>query len=432
MILQRIFCVFIFLISAHGITLLQTKPLISNITLNDNQITIKPHQNFKKKYLSDDFFVRYEKKDVDVKDLNASTVIMPFLMNVIPLIWLSGEVWDIEEIDQSLFQSLTLLKTIFAHFYPKASWNGTLRVKRLVSNTIASPKTNTFAMPFSGGLDSIHTSLSYPEEHQILITVREHVGYVNDIQWSKAIKNVVAFAQIFGHDNVFVESNYQRFIKADALFCNTPGMASGTSHGLGWVGIAAPVLIAKRCNLFRIASSLSWNFPYQKPLCPMIDDNIAFANITVRHDGFNFRRVDKTEAALPFFKNTQRNCILYVCQKNNDGKNCCSCEKCKRTLGALIALGETSFAPYGFDITLQDAQALIRKSTDFWAQRKPWRLGDLQSKIHEKDIADTSLFLKWLVSVTIDPKTPEFDFHQFEKVVSRLKEKSRINFTLAI
>lgn len=417
-----IYKIFIIFGLIQGALQIQATPLISRIVLRNNKIIIRPNKLFKKKYLRDDFFASYRQEDVDLKMISKSTLVMPFLMNVIPIIWLSGETWEVDEVDEALFESLTLLKKIFVYLYPNAQWNGQLKVNKLIRSTIESTQSNTFAMPFSGGLDSIHTSLSHSFNHQILITVKEHRGYLNDAQWNEAIKNVTRFAQQWGHENTFIDSNYQRFIKDGKIFSNTPDFSAATSHGLGWFGLAVPILVAKKCSHFKIASSIEWSYPLPNLLCPMVDDTIKFANITVAHDGFDCTRADKMDMVSSFFKNKKHECILYVCQKNHDGTNCCACEKCIRTICALIAAGQTSFEEYGFTIGLEQAQFLIQREALKWVDGKYWRLEALQKKIKEKKSENNNPFCEWLSNLKINKKRDDFNYRNFASFVQKLKE----------
>lgn len=425
---QRMLSVLLLCISISIGQHITPTPLIKNIIVQHNEIIIQAHDLFAERYLKEDFFIRYNQDDVDVATLDTAVLVMPFLMNVLPLIWLSGEVWEIDELDDHLFYSLKVLKKICAYIYPNAQWQGVLRVKNLITHTIESKQHDLFVMPFSGGLDSQYTSLSYRQRPQLLVTVREHQGFLYDAQWRSVIKNVTEFAQYYGHKNVFVESNYQRFIKNVSLFTRTPGLSAGTSHGLGWVGIIAPLLVAQHCAHVKIASSLTWDYPLPKLLCPMVDNTIRFAQASVAHDGFDCTRVDKMEVVSHVFDHESLPYAIYVCQKNHNGVNCCRCEKCVRTISALMALGKTSFKEYGFNISLKQAKKRVKEAVVQWAKNYYWRLEALQKKIIEKKMQHSFLFLKWITEVPLLSKKTQFNFYELDTFVMGLTQQSEQGF----
>lgn len=399
-------------------------PLIEQLIIKDNTLNVIPSQLFKSSYLRDNFFVSYDLHDVDLKTLPQSILIMPFLMNVLPIVWLSGLEWEVDELDEELFYSLIQIKTLFKYIYPNAPLSGKLHIKKLIKNVIDGSGDYSFMMPFSGGLDSVATSLTYKNEKQLLVLVREHQGFIDDVQWVAAEKNVQAFAYDQKHDCAFVISNYQRSIKQMREFSATPGLSRGTSHGLGWLGILAPLAVAKRCNRIKIASSITWNYPHQKILCPMIDDTLRCASITVMHDGFDLSRVDKMEHVAPALLNTT-SWSIYVCQKSTNGKNCCSCEKCLRTIAALLALNYVDLYHYGFDLSQDAAEASIEKLISYWATNAPWRLESLQKKIRDKGLQSTSHFLHKLSSACYQEPKKIIDYKKFADQLNALRQKAQ-------
>lgn len=402
-------------------------PLIDQLIIQDNTLKVIPSQLFKSSYLRDDFFVYYDIHDVDLKTLPQSILIMPFLMNVLPIVWLSGLEWEVDELDEDLFYSLGQIKALFKYIYPNAPLSGKLSIKKLIKNVIEDSGDYSFMMPFSGGLDSVATSLTYKNQKQLLVLVREHQGFVDDVQWIAAEKNVHAFARDQKHDCAFVISNYQRCIKHMREFSATPGLSRGTSHGLGWLGILAPLAVAKRCNRIKIASSITWNYPHQKILCPMIDDTLRCASIRVMHDGFDFSRVDKMEQVAPALVSTS-SWSIYVCQKSTNGKNCCACEKCLRTIAALLALNRVDLYRYGFDLSQNAAEASIEKLISYWATHAPWRLESLQKKIRDKGLQSSSAFLHKLSSACYQEPKKIIDYKKFADQLDALRQKAQASY----
>lgn len=101
--------------------------------------------------------------------------------------------------------------------------------------------------------------------------------------------------------------------------------------------------VGARCSTLSIASShnLANLIPWGSS--PWLDPFYSSAEVTIRHDGIRFTRLDKirlvarTETLLPHVR---------VCSRAPDGLNCGRCEKCVRTMLELVALGKLQEAPF--------------------------------------------------------------------------------------
>ena len=79
--------------------------LIDAIVVNKNRIDIKINEGFKKKFLKGDFYATYD-KDLDLAKLDNSLNVLPFVSNVISIIWISGRTYYIDSLDQEFHESL--------------------------------------------------------------------------------------------------------------------------------------------------------------------------------------------------------------------------------------------------------------------------------------------------------------------------------------
>lgn len=69
---------------------------------------------------------------------------------------------------------------------------------------------------------------------------------------------------------------------------------------------------------------------------PLLDTNYSSSDLRIKHEGLRFSRLDKTELVAGWDVGLQN---IRVCQPNWPGENCGKCEKCVRTMLALLALG---------------------------------------------------------------------------------------------
>ena len=79
--------------------------LIVTTTITKNKLEVQIHPEFKAQYLVSDFFVEYEDEDVDLTALDRSLVLMPFLCDVVTIVWISGKKYFIESLDEDLYHS---------------------------------------------------------------------------------------------------------------------------------------------------------------------------------------------------------------------------------------------------------------------------------------------------------------------------------------
>lgn len=398
--------------------------LIEDIHVTKNRIDVFINKDFKARYLNSDFFVEYEDPDVDLTKLGFSIVTVPMYMNIISLIWASGKKYHIDEMDKNLYFSLKKIKEIFKRLYPSTRWNGELIPHALIDNT------NTFfvkkkndahiALLFSHGLDSVCTSMRHIDKKQMLITAWGHSDCpLNDKDLWRKLKNmIIDFGQRFNHENVFIKSNYHDFINFKYLNkAITPEITLWrieAIEGLGWLGLAAPLLLSKGYKKFYIASSYCWDNPYPQAALPFIDHNIKFADIAVIHDGFDLTRAQKNEYLARECKKQNINYLfMRVCVKNfKSGKNCCKCEKCLRTITGFLILGE-DLSKYGFKLTYEEAfksikdlfirlrtQKLVDRISYYWRE-----LQDLARKYFPESHTVRHDFLQWFIEQDINSIT---------------------------
>ncbi len=332
--------------------------LIEQATIKKNRINITINRAFKKAYLTDDFFVEYD-KDIDLTKLDYSIVTLPFIMNVISLVWISGKEYTIKSMDKEIYESLERIKKLFHVLYPHTKWNGRLIPKKLVRNAMVHRTAATRGMTallFSGGVDSIAASYALRDKKQLLITAWGQSGLpLEDKRLWRTIKNrMITFAEEYGHENTFIKSNYYSFLDLSKLSKLSPEIVTwriDTIEDIGWAGLTAPILLTRGIPTLHIASSEIWKQAYATAANPYIDGNITFAGIRIKHDQYDMNRCDKIDSLIQL---SNRHLIsrpkLIVCQKRGLIINCGSCEKCCITTLALLVLG-ADIRDYGFSIT---------------------------------------------------------------------------------
>ncbi len=130
-------------------------------------------------------------------------------MNVISLVWISGQDYEIDEMDREVYASLQTIKDVLKLFHSETPWTGRLLPKKLVDHNVTH-SSDTIALLFSGGVDSTTSSLCHRDKKQLLI-----IGWgqsclpLNEPKlWIKVRRRIEDFAQEYGHETTALRSNY--------------------------------------------------------------------------------------------------------------------------------------------------------------------------------------------------------------------------------
>lgn len=390
--------------------------LIEGLKVTKNQIEVTIHKDFKKKFLKSDFYATYD-KDLDLSSLDSSVLVLPFVSNVISIIWISGKKYYIDSIDQDFYESLKTVKEVFRRMYPETRWNGELIPRRLVKNTVSpvavSEGKERTALLFSGGLDSITSSLYHREKKQLLITVNGHWDLP---LWDKHLlkerrKDLIAWGTQYGHENSFIDSNYYDFLNRPVLDSYSHEITSWRIYcveGIGWAGLAAPLMALKGYHTLLHGSTITWEYNFPACANPFIDDNITFSGMRLKHDLFDMHRLGKCEyignlRKQGFIKEAP---FIRVCEEKTVD-NCSKCQKCIRTILELVIAGEDPQA-YGFAC---DVEKVLKDSKKFMEHHGTgsttvWHFMHIQKRLREqkasgKHIPET---LTWLLNVNLKNK----------------------------
>ncbi len=333
-------------------------------------------------------------------------------MNVISLVWVSGQDYQIEEMDIEVFQSLERIKKVFEVMYPKTPWKGRLIPKKLVPHKPQPKRSDRIALLFSGGVDSTVSSFYHRDTSQLLITAWGQSGLPLQERalWEEIQNRVTAFARLYGHENAFFKSNYYYFLDLTKLKDISPEIVTwriDTIEDIGWAGLIAPILFSKGINSLFIAASETWQGNIGSAMNPYIDGNIRFAGITVNHDLFSMSRFDKIKYLVDLCnRGIVQKPQLVICQKPGGIITCSSCEKCCLTtallLGAHANPQEYGF-PHGYVQSARNVKTMLQKQDSFDPTTMQ-QYKDLQKIVQ----AEPNEHLSWLNDIDFSKK--EIDY----------------------
>lgn len=372
---------------------------VKNIDINDNciiynyEITGEWRKYFNK---NEKFFIEYSES---IGEIPYGVAIIPFLCNVLPIAWIFNAEIVVDEIDKEFYLSIPNFKEGYINMYPKVDFLGEINPKKVVDYRQEDSKESLCF--FSGGVDAFHTFLSNIDERPSIATVWGADIKLNDVQgWNKVLNHTINTSKIYSVDNKWIKSNFKKFIKEDELTKAVyerakDGWWHGFQHGIGLIGLAAPITYKNNISKIYIAASFTIK-EKGKVTCasdPTIDNNLKFCGCTVEHHGYEANRQDKIKFICEYSKKDNVEIPLRVCWQSSGGSNCCRCEKCYRTIFGLISEKQD---PRNFGFNYQEHEVnrmikhlknkiIVRESNWKYIQsrfRENYKLDELDKELH--------------------------------------------------
>jgi hypothetical protein len=308
---------------------------VTELNVVDNKLSIKIDcsEDIKKYFLTDYLYVEY---DQNVTNVGKSILSIPIVSNIITIAWAVGADIYVEELDKTYLDSLSKIKPVFKKWYPQFSFSTNLNVENIVSNQFNGEGYGLF---FSGGIDSMTSFIRYKDKHPDLFTIwgADIPVYENDF-WEKVRNRISLFSNREGVNVHFIKTNMQQLLNQSLLARQYKliGWWGPVSHGLMLLSLVTP-LTTKGIGTILIAASHTQDL-INKPWGshPLIDNNIAWADVRVVHDGYELNRHEKMRYIM---KHPEYLPQLRVCYSSHSDYNCGRCEKCLRTITALILEG---------------------------------------------------------------------------------------------
>jgi hypothetical protein len=360
-----------------------------------------------KKYFekSNHLFLDY---NVNIEKVPNSILAIPFVANVIPLIWLTNSTLIVHELDRSFYHCLPRIKAAYQQMFPNCRLGGSIQVTYIVENQYE--PAYEAASFFSGGLDAVTTFIRHIEEKPVLITEygwHKHKITDNEV-WSADKQNAIEFANTYGLNNMLVQSNYGTMFNTGNInyeFAKRMGdnWWHGLHHSLAIISSAIPAAYQLKIGRLYIASSKHAGIKGHVTCAsyPTVDNEIRFASGKVVHDAFHLARQDKIRVVTDYFSKSNQTVPLRVCFLSKE--NCCYCEKCLRTIIGIVAEGHdpVNYGFYNISRTILDQvksylddqiKFFTDSSLDHYWERLQERLLANEPNIKEKE------FIRWFAS----------------------------------
>lgn len=298
----------------------------------------------------------------DLSIVPDSILIIPLVINILPLIWLTDSTLIIKELDKSFYESIENFKKGYQAMHPLLDFKGNVLVENITDNIYEG--SNSIVL-FSGGIDAICTTLRHHNEKPLLLTLWGSADYpTDDINgWEQHYKNIMYNGKSLGLTNTYIKTNFCEFMPIWGEELNALGQGAkwwhDLQHGIGIIGHAAPIAFLNKVKTVYIASSYTeTQKPYVCASDPTIDSFVRFGSTQVIHDAYELSRQDKISLICNKLKQNNIELNIQVCLRQYQDGNCCHCEKCYRTMLGLLLEGVNP-NNYGFSYNDSDLKRII-------------------------------------------------------------------------
>lgn len=351
------------------------------------------------------FWVEYE---CDISKVPLSIAILPFLCNLLPMAWVYDAEICTQVCDKCFYDNIEKVKQGYIDMYPDMAFGGKLTVSKVEEHDIKTG--DRVAAFFSGGVDAFNTLVMHEKEKPMLMTVwGADIKLRDQNGWNHVLSHLQQTAQEFHVEYTTIKSNFRSFLRAGILDkqvkISGDGWWHGFQHGMGIIGLAAPIAYSYSLSTIYFASSFTAK---EKGLVtcasdPSIDNHLHFANTNVVHDGYEFNRQAKLHNITQYANRNKASIPLRVCWRSEGGMNCCNCEKCWRTMLGIYAEG---YHPndFGFDYSHKELKAVsdkMKRSVDPALGRLRYEpiQNTMRSNCKPDDIPKE---LRWFYEIDID------------------------------
>lgn len=309
---------------------------------------------------TDTYFAEYGR---ELEGIPKSIAVIPFLCNVLPLVWIFNAEVLLEDIDRDFYESIEDFKRGYVNMYPNESFRGKITARRITDNNRGD--LDGAAVFFSGGVDAYHTLISHIEEKPILVTLwGADIPFEDPAGWELVDQHIQGIAHQNHLEYIPIKTSFRRFLNEVALNEYAFRLIEDDwwhafQHGIGIIGHIAPLAYQYKIKTVYIASSLTIEDISNCASDPSIDNYVRFFGCRVIHDGYEYSRPEKTDRISVYVKKTGKPIQLRVCWESKGGSNCCHCEKCYRTILCLLA-GKNDPREYGFHYREEEFAGMMK------------------------------------------------------------------------
>jgi len=365
--------------------------------------------------------------DLPVERLDKAVLYIPIVAAVLPVAWLTGADVSVRELDSRYVKSLMLVQRKMKEWRPELPFSTSMAVEESRNSAFAGK--GKCGLLYSCGLDSTASYLRNKGRISTLIMFggTEDMPLRDKKYWHRVCELASSFAKTNSVSLHVVETNMLEQVRVSLLAKDFSALLAGTNHPadvMNWEGIfravllgmAAPVSAGAHLEALLMAPTVSAEVMETLGLHPIVEETLAWGDLTVIQDSRDFTRQEKIRRFIaPYVKSGHGGVPLRVCHPINlenyrrireaGALNCCNCHKCVRTILGLAMEGvdpqacgfdRENFSADGVRRRLMDRTLLMTKTTlSHWNDLK-LHIQNRPSEAVASDIWETNTFFDWL------------------------------------
>lgn len=305
-------------------------------------------------YLFNFSTLKYE-YDVDISDIDESLLLVPFVGNMIPMIWLHGVRVEVPSLDSTFFNQLPNVKKSLDNIYPMVEFDdsGEVIPDNLHKNEEAiSESSEKSAQLFTGGVDALATYVRHQDESPALISIDADL-WRSPSDYEQRQERISTFANKENVEYHPISTNMYWMINQSELeeeFEDAVFLSWWTNFqlSLSYLTACTPISVSENYSKIRIASTASEDYDYKHASYPTTDNNIRWSNMCCKHDSFDLNRQEKWKEIINNYGEKNRNVLVKSCQEN-ELYNCNQCLQCIRNIISL-SIEDANMRKFGHEI----------------------------------------------------------------------------------
>lgn len=361
--------------------------LIDEVSADDGSVTYAVNRGFRRRHMAEDFTLSYD-RPLSPQACEPAILSIPFLANVLPVIWASGERYRIRAIDKDFWEGIGAIKAFYSRAFSRLEWTGDVIPDDLVE-TSASSKWEANAprgIFYSGGSDSTYSVAAESRRGDTLVHVIGAGVLPKHPRRSRMLRDAIEdYAAAKSLHTTYIASNLNGFLK----YRYFPGNDwwSAPQHGLGLPSLGVPLAISEGFSNLIVAGHVRSDTPVISGENDEIAGNIRFAGRRVLKHGSQLTRGEKMAAIVA--ASNMPGAIkpkLQICYEDqDDAYNCGHCLKCLMRALALM-VEDAHPQDYGYDQS--DAEIMEIARTHVAEVTKTHILGASAFRAIQKAIAE--------------------------------------------
>lgn len=391
-----------------------------------------------KKYIKGEnyLFLEFPVEDADVEDIPKAVLTIPFVGIISTAAMLLGMEIQVSELDRTFFESLRNIEHIFRRIYCTDEIRIRVLTKSIVEcNYVPTNKSSLF---FTGGVDATSALVSTISKKPLLLNIWGGDLRLTDEASHKELDEYLQkLTSAMGLEFCFIKTNAREMFDENALgkVClkvlgrkYSYDWWSSIAHILSMLTAIAPLVYSRKIQVHYIGSSYEISSETFDSNNVEVVNAIKYSSCTFSIVDEDIGRSEKVKRIIQFKKEIKFGenqadipIELKVCWNRHAGKNCCSCEKCYRTImNIIVNHGDPN--KFGFNVdslVLRKMRKYLttkRVNSFFWISIQKEFLKNKEYWESQKDIS-------WILHIKIN--SWRVYFLRFLEIVASRGMKSR-------